>query len=45
VKKRAKKQRAAIAALRSLEPQQGQISSAGNDRPRVIFVSLQFHEA
>jgi hypothetical protein len=41
VNKRAKKQQAAIAALRSLEPHQGQISSAPNDPVRVIRVDLR----
>jgi hypothetical protein len=38
-KRRPKKQSAAMAALRSLEPQRGQISSASNEKARVIFVS------
>jgi hypothetical protein len=43
---RAKRQQAAIAALRSLEPQQGQIRSARNDdEVRVIYRSRQMHEA
>jgi hypothetical protein len=45
VNKGSKKQRAAIAALRSLEPWQGQIRSAGNDEVRVIYRSRQMHEA
>ena len=43
--KRSKKQAAAIAALRSLEPHKGQISSAGNEKVRVILVNRQMHEA
>ena len=42
--KRAKRPGAAIAALRSLEPRQGQISSAGNGRVHVFLIPQQLHE-